>query len=392
MPHSRPRHIVSLINKKLTFAPVLAIQGARQTGKSFLAKELLLPQHKKLVYTTLDRKADRDYANQNPETFIKQHADAHPLVIDEAQKAPDIFDAVKYEVDQKRVPGKYLLLGSTEFSKLSLIRESLTGRMSRVRLFPMVLAETLFEKQNPSHSPVLINTKPRFSREQLLVYLNRGGMPGIFATRSEAERKSLLNDWIDLVVNRDVMTFKTVKADSILCRNILEQIARLEEPDVAHIAATLKVDPRRVKTHINLLTELFVIHALPAHPLGTGKIRYFLCDVGLASLLGADFERQLYTWALLEQLAQRAYRDDYQYSLSYYRSAKGRSIHLVISDTQSNTYALKIYPQEKISSKDLELLRSFANKAPKAQLFAIGANRQKHTADKIEIYEWESIA
>ena len=49
---------------------------------------------------------------------------------------PEIFNAVKFQVDQKRVPGSYLLLGSTEFSKLARIRESLTGRLGRIRALP----------------------------------------------------------------------------------------------------------------------------------------------------------------------------------------------------------------------------------------------------------------
>jgi len=65
------------------------------------------------------------------------------LVIDEAQKVPKIFDAVKYTVDQDRRPGRFVLTCSTEFSRETMIQESLTGRLSRLRLFPLTISETL---------------------------------------------------------------------------------------------------------------------------------------------------------------------------------------------------------------------------------------------------------
>ena len=63
-------------------------------------------------------------------TTVNHHENAVPLVIDEAQKVPKIFDAVKFVVDPSNRPGQFLLLGSTEFSKKTLIRESHTGRIS----------------------------------------------------------------------------------------------------------------------------------------------------------------------------------------------------------------------------------------------------------------------
>ena len=101
MPHSRPRHAISLLLRKLSFAPVVAIQGARQTGKSFLVRELLKDKLPDFVYKTLDKPDLREFARSNPESFISQNEDARPFAIDEAQKAPDQFDVIKYKVDLK---------------------------------------------------------------------------------------------------------------------------------------------------------------------------------------------------------------------------------------------------------------------------------------------------
>lgn len=139
-------------------------------------------------------------------------------MIDEAQKAPALFDALKFSVDSLRKPGRFLILGSTEFSKLSLIRESLTGRMSRVRLYSMNLAEAVGAAMNSSRARSLLNSELRVSRSQLLQHLERGGMPGVFAVRDRSERESLLRDWLDLTTERDAMLFPKIKADPDLCR------------------------------------------------------------------------------------------------------------------------------------------------------------------------------
>jgi predicted AAA+ superfamily ATPase len=398
MPHPRIRHATPLLLKKLKFSPVVAIQGARQTGKSFLVRELLSKSLPGLEYVSLDRRVDREFAASNPETFLERFPDASPLVIDEAQKSPAIFDALKYSVDSKRVPGRFLILGSTEFSKLSLIRESLTGRMSRLRLYSMNMAEAVGIALNPARRLSLLNETPRVSRSQLLQHLERGGMPGVFAIRDRSERESLLRDWLDLTTDRDAMLFPRVKADPDLCRQILEKVATIEEPDAGSIARALKRDLRRVKTHLEILTSLFALHVLQPHPAGTGKPWYFLCDVAFARLLGASFERQLHTWLVQEQLSQRSYRDLRDSVLHYYRTPKGRIVHLLVEDG-TGLSAIQIFSEERVLERDMALLKGLGHKvsSSKVELLGLAPARASFPSGfgpkgRIELYPWESMA
>ncbi len=395
LPHLRQRHIIPLLLKKLSFTPVVAIQGARQTGKSVLAREILPAERAHYVYVTFDTFAERDFAARNPDSFLAKYETLGTLAIDEAQKVPDIFDAVKLSVDQKRVPGKFLLLGSTEFSKLTRIRESLTGRLSRVRLYPLNAAETLGLAPNASTHTALVNDKSRISREQMMIYLDRGGFPGIFAVRSAGERHDLLKDWIDLTTQRDALQIPGVKIDSDLCLEILRATATLRHTDAITIANALKQDTRRVKTHIKVLTTLFVLNEMPPHRLGTGKPIYYLVDVALARFFGADFGRQLATWLVNEQLSQRAYRDDRDTKVTYYRTAKGSVIQIVLETDKALT-ALTILESERIDNRDLMILKAFRDKAAalnkRLSTVALGAGRFSLKSDKIEIYPWESVA
>jgi predicted AAA+ superfamily ATPase len=99
-----------------------------------------------------------------------------PLVIDEAKKVPEIFDAVKLRVDQDSQPGQYLLLGSTEFSHLFKIRESLTGRLSRLRLHPLCAAEAHQLKQTKGDlGGGFFYSHPRLSLGDVLSSMEREG-------------------------------------------------------------------------------------------------------------------------------------------------------------------------------------------------------------------------
>ncbi len=297
MPHSRSRFALPSLKKKLRFFPVVAIQGARQTGKSFLARDLLVPEIQHAAYVSLDHLSLRQEAQLAPHTFLTAHQKNDLLIIDEAQKVPDIFDAVKHEVDQQRTPGRFLLLGSTEFSRLALIRESLTGRMGRIRLFPMTLGETVGTKAKHAD----------FTRAQTMKYLSSGGMPGIFSVRDDEQKDALFQDWIDLTCLRDLQQFKSLKLDSELAYSILKLAATLEDPTRTAMSRALRVDPRKIGSHLTALCELFVLMKLNPHPSGTGKPIYLPLDTGVAAHLGAPLLRRLHIWLAIERMAYNQY-------------------------------------------------------------------------------------
>ncbi len=398
MPHPRDRHAIQQIKKKLSFFRVLSLQGARQTGKSFLARDLLPARLKNYHFETLDRREARLFVEKNPESFLEKYADIKTLAIDEAQKVPDLFDAVKLKVDVDTRPGQYLLLGSTEFSKEVRIKESLTGRLGRVRIFPFNYAETQSLAPNPSRHACLLNVDPRGSRKFFLRYLDSGGFPGIFHVRDEEARAALMNDWLRLVRERDLLQFTHLRIvlDPELCQDILSRVALSGEPNVAWISKELGKSSRKVQKHLMLLEQLFVIHKQLPHSLGSGKPRYLLCDPGLATHLGSSFQRKLETALWLEQLSQQSYSGNIEYKMSYYRSARGGIIDLIVEDKSKNVWALKMISEEGYDQRDFEILRAFEAKAKAAGLhvrglYALAPVSKKTELGSIGIYPWESI-
>lgn len=390
MPHLRKRHCLSILLKKLAFSPVVAIQGARQTGKSVLIRDLLPQKLPQLVFRTFDSPATLDFATTRPESFLADLESDAVLAIDEAQKVPSIFDVVKLRVDTQRRPGMYILLGSTQFSTLSGVRESLTGRMTRLRVFPFTLAEVNQIELNRSAASFVLAEKSKLDRRALMQFLTRGGLPEVFAVRSDEERENLLQDWLALTCERDLLRVKIKSLDPLLARKIITQIALLPEPSAGQIARSLKVDTRKVQSHLRALETLFVIHPLHPHQDGTGKTLYFLFDVSLATLLGAGFERQLHTFAIQESMAKISYLGIRNRELFFYRGRKGGMIHLVIQEKEKLS-AIKILAEERIDMRELMGLMAWKKKNPKVSLYASGSQRVSLKKEKIEIYPWEAL-
>jgi len=120
------RKIKPKLLEALTDSPVVLIHGARQTGKSTLVKYIAENDYP-AKYLTFDDAGILSAAQNNPYDFISGYEDN--LVIDEVQRVPEIFLAIKSMVDKKRKPGKYILTGSANVLMLPKVAESLAGRM-----------------------------------------------------------------------------------------------------------------------------------------------------------------------------------------------------------------------------------------------------------------------
>ena len=380
MPHARKRLILNKILKRISFFPILALQGARQTGKSFLVRELLPVKLPRSGYFSLDDETLKNRAQRNPQTFLKERDEFSPLMIDEAQKAVALFDAVKLSVDTRRVPGKFLLLGSTEFSILSGIREALTGRMGKIRVFPMCLREAMDATELKTFKP---------SRSEFMRYLSNGGMPGTFSVRSSENKRELFQDWLNLVCYRDLQQFKTLKLDGELAMRILYLCATLEEPGQAQIARALKMDSRKVATHLKALCDLFVLTRLTPHPSGLGKPLYFLLDCGVAEFMGADEHRRLEIFLLNERFVYHSLHTTAPHFFYYYRSNGKKRIALIEEVHGKPLSGFHILEEERIDLRDLEIVKAFQKKNKNSKIVNYAPIAEAMKFDSYVLEPWE---
>jgi predicted AAA+ superfamily ATPase len=393
MPHIRSRHALLALKKKLNYSRVVAIQGVRQCGKSTLAREFVPELIKNSIYRTLDLPSVLETATSRPESFLEGLSEYRTVIIDEAQKSPVLFDTIKARVDLNAAPGQYLLLGSTEFSKGMKIREALTGRLSRLRLFPLLLSEMTPSPLANARHPFFLNEKSKISRKEFLLSLENGGMPGVFSTRNKDEWRGKLQDWISLTVERDAFQIPGKRINSAHLYRVLSEIARHPEPESGRIAKSLRLSSMTVKSLIDVLKTLFVIHAIEPHPAGSGKTRYYLCDPGICAALGGSFERQLETRFYLEILGKMSYLGmETQIQLSYYRNTKGSVVHGIWEDGKSVSL-LKLLPTESVDERELFILNSLRTqfKSKPVQAFCLTGAKFPESISKTRILPWETL-
>jgi predicted AAA+ superfamily ATPase len=362
MVHIRPREMTSIIAKELKFWPVVCLLGPRQCGKSTLLRELL-QQAKKGTYKTLDGAADRLRAQNNPELYIEQVAN-WPLIIDEAHKAPPIFDEIKANVDREKRPGKFILSSSVRFSSKLGIRESLTGRASILRLDPLTISET-------ESTTITLSEVQR--------YLTKGGMPGVCFLRDDDVILSYWDQWLETTCERDLQLLGNGRLSGALARLILEYTCTLDLPTSAAIAKLLRVDTRRVNSHLDALCELFLVREITPDLHGVGKSIYIPFDCGVAQHLKAPLRRLWQIWFVNERLNQQRFSGHaHPRPLSYYLTTRNSFVDF------ADTSGFHLYSdQPTVQRSELMTVKALRKKiGPDIPIFI-------HCATNSERYELE---
>lgn len=375
MPHPRARHLLPLLSKRLRLWPVLGVLGPRQVGKSTLLRDQVAPRIG-AIYKTMDRKELRNRAMRQPGRFLEMEGEDRPLIIDEIQKAPDLFDAIKVRVDERRIPGKYLVTGSTEFSQKTGIRESLTGRIGLFRLYPLTLAEA---GSAPFSDPWIAGPskgKSSCSQAALWKRVSQGGMPGVCFLRSTEERQAAFDSWLETTCYRDLQQVRGRVLSGEVAMDILAALPKLEEPTIAAVAGTLRCDARKVKNHLDALASLFVVVPVRPHGLGVGKTHYYLCDSGLCRHLGADDGTAMKTWLLNECLAQCEY-GGVASRVFHYRSSRKSVVDLVV-EMSGKVMGCILTDEEAPGTYLFRTAEAFLRKAPNAKVLIVAPVAEVH--------------
>src|SRR5262245_29791594 len=153
--HPRSRFLTDSIVAALQDTPVVMLQGARQTGKTTLVQQLAESRYPSR-YVTLDDAVALAGAREDPAGFLAGLTG--PAVIDEIQRAPERFLAIKAEVDRQRRPGRFLLTGSANVLVVPKLSESLAGRMEILTLRPFSRGEMTGERE--TFSDALFGDQP----------------------------------------------------------------------------------------------------------------------------------------------------------------------------------------------------------------------------------------
>ncbi|MCM2324486.1 MAG: AAA family ATPase [Oligoflexia bacterium] len=331
MPHQRPRFAEERLRKLASFWPVIGLLGLRQVGKSTLLRDRLGIGN----YLTLDDDDLRSEANASPGTFLGPHAGS-PTVIDEVQKAPALFDAIKANVDRRKIPGQWYLSGSVAFSQKIGIRESLTGRIGLLHLFPMTIAEVnqlspprYRDERDQFHGRAL-----RVRSEEVAAQMKAGGLPVPAFVRDPKVRTEYWNNWLDTTIARDAAKAYGRGFDMEYCSALLRMLARAlpdgEYPSLAYVIG----DKRKAKRYLEALESIFLLRRMTVHELGAGNDHWLFGDSGLAFHLspekqGLNVSLSIARHYLLNEIFCLNEYSGHPLPKLYYKSARGSVIDLV---------------------------------------------------------------
>lgn len=175
--------------------PVLGVLGPRQVGKSTFLMGQWREQMPTAAYITFDKQEVVVRARQSPESLLLSESNHQErvLIIDEAQKVPQIFDSIKVLVNQKRRMGSFVLSGSVDFSSKSGVRNSLAGCMGITRLYPMTVGELAQREFNSPWVSLSFSEEGLLSSKGIERWFDRGGMPIFCGLGDSDERMALVH-------------------------------------------------------------------------------------------------------------------------------------------------------------------------------------------------------
>ena len=269
------REIITLLKQ----FPAVAILGARQVGKTTLAKQIAGFQKKPSLYLDLENPLDaRRLAD--PYTFLSDNKDKF-IIIDEMQTIPSLFAVLRSLIDEDRRNGRFILLGSASPQLVKGVSESLAGRIAYRELSPINIIE-LPEK---------------ISRNK---HWLRGGFPQSLLARNDGAAAEWMHSFIRSYVERDLSLLFGVDLTSNIIRRILSMLAHVNGTvwNAEMMARSLGITAPTVNRYIDFLEGAFLVYRLPAFYVNAGKRlvkspKIYIRDSGLLHQL-SDVKNMLY--------------------------------------------------------------------------------------------------
>lgn len=375
------RHMAPFLLEALADSPVVLLHGARQVGKSTLAKELAATAHP-AGYVTLDDATVLAAAQADPQGFLAGLQ--KPVVIDEIQRVPELFLAIKADVDRVRQPGRYLLTGSANVWLLPRLSESLAGRLEVFTLRPLSQGEiagapegfidTLFSK-----APLPSVASKMEGRAQWFQRMLVGGYPEVLARPSEARRQAWFGSYITTILQRDVRDLAHIEGLVALPRLLSLLAARAASlMNFAELSRSIALPQSTLKRYMALLEATFLVEPLPAwsgslsrRMVKTPKL--WLGDTGLMAYLQGVSQERLVTDPMLAgplaenfvvaELRKQAAWSRTAPQLFHYRTQTGQEVDVVMEDRAGRLVGVEVKAGATVAAADFKGLHALAEAA-----------------------------
>ena len=248
----------------LADSPAVLIHGPRQCGKTTLAR--IVGNHRGYQYISFDDDVARSAADSDPAGFILGLKER--TVLDEVQRVPSLFTALKQEIDTRRSPGRFILTGSSQVLLVPAISDSLAGRMDIIRLHPLSQVEVYGGIPNfldDLFRGTFQTSNANRMGDDLAVRMTDGGYPVPLARSTHRRRANWYRNFIDSQLQRDVRDMANISALDALPRLLsaaASQTARLY--NLSDLASGFHLSRPTIGAYVDLLERLFLIDRIPS--------------------------------------------------------------------------------------------------------------------------------
>ena len=326
----------------------VAVTGARQTGKTTLVKQVF----KNKPYLSLENPDVRKYALEDPRGLLQSYPDG--AILDEAQRAPELFSYLQEIIDNSKAKGLFILTGSNNFLLQQNISQSLAGRIGYINLLPFSISELGKAK------------KLLLSDEKLML---KGFYPPVYDQRINSTEWCA--NYIKTYIERDVRQIKNI-SDLLTFERFLSLLAgrNAQELNSNALAVETGVDVKTIQAWIGILESSFIIYLLRPHHKNFNKTivkrpkLYFYDTALVCTLLGIVNELQLTNHPLrgaifesmvITELVKNRTNKGLPVNLYFWRDKTGHEIDVLI-DTAGKLLPIEIKSGKTISSEFLKNL------------------------------------
>lgn len=379
----------------LTDSPVVLVHGPRQSGKTTLARKVGVARG--YAYFSFDDDVARAAAESDPMGFVAGLPER--AILDEVQRVPGLFTALKTAIDRRRTPGRFILTGSANVLLVPRLADSLAGRMEILRLHPLAQCE-------------LARTPPRFldtlfscgfktrTHERLGAGLAErivaGGYPAALARATPRRRSAWYRDYIETLVQRDVRDLARISSLDALPRLLTlaaGQTARLL--NVTDLASPFQLSRPTIRDYVTLLERIFLIERLPpwhsnrlSRLIKTPKLH--MADTGVAcALLGLNAAAlardrtllgQMLETFVFQELRRQASGQDASIGFHHFRDKDNSEVDIVLERGAHEVAGVEVKAAATVTAADFNGLRKL--KAAAGKRFVAG----------VVLYDGESSA
>jgi hypothetical protein len=362
--------------------PVVLLNGPRQSGKSTLI-QWLAKQRQPRRYITFDDAAVQSLAKANPDGFIEGLEGN--IAIDEVQRVPEIFLAIKSAVDRKRTAGRFLLTGSANILLVPRIADALVGRMEVLSLLP--LSQREIEKRDSTFVDAVFSRKLKsadnnvLTRKHLIKKILTGGFPEVVTDIARDRRAAWFKSYVTTILQRDVRELANIEGLTAMPRLLSLLASRAGGLlNFADLSATVGLPQTSLKRYMTLLQTTYLVHLLPPWYGNIGKRliktpKVYLTDSGLvAHLLDVNRQRLADDGTLLGHLAELFVATELLKQLTvskesvqlfFFRSQTGSEIDFVLEHSNGSLVGIEVKLSSTVNASTFTPLKMFAESVGK---------------------------